>query len=424
MTITRLRTLPTKSEGAAVDREARVIRGVSCAQAVEALGHGLMLDSTTLSQLAELGNAAKKGVKSRFTHPGLSSDGLGKYLGRLRDFRVEDDKTLADLYLSDLASKSPDGDLASYVMDMAADEPDMFGLSVVIDVDAVWQRADGSEIPVEEKGEDGRFKRNKRPDDATTKLPLARVKQFVACDVVDEPAANRDGMFSASLWSTNQLSEQMFGDLDALLAEHGIEPEKAFEFALKYFNARSVNLGEFAMADERSEVAQVDTVDLSALQEEMATMRAALAESLEAQQDAQIQANAYRESLDASNERVAALETAARNKRFADLSAEWFGTGHDAILVGLAEAFGEDSEQFGAYVQQQNAVAEQVMTSELLKERGSSRSGDTLTASDLLESKAQELMEADASLTHAQAVAQVADRNPDLYIRYKAEKRG
>ena len=63
--------------GGAVDREARMIHGVSVAQAVEALGHELVLDSVTLDQLVACGNARTRGVKSRFTHPGLSADGLG-----------------------------------------------------------------------------------------------------------------------------------------------------------------------------------------------------------------------------------------------------------------------------------------------------------------------------------------------------------
>ena len=41
--------------------EAHVLRGVSAMQAVEALGHGLMVDRTSLQQFADLGNAAAAG---------------------------------------------------------------------------------------------------------------------------------------------------------------------------------------------------------------------------------------------------------------------------------------------------------------------------------------------------------------------------
>ena len=49
-------------------------------QAVEALGHGMMIDEVTLDQVVAYGNVLAKGVKCRFTHPGLSSDGLGSLL--------------------------------------------------------------------------------------------------------------------------------------------------------------------------------------------------------------------------------------------------------------------------------------------------------------------------------------------------------
>lgn len=412
MTITRLRTLPTKSTAPTVDRDAHIIRGVSCAQAVEALGHGMMLDATTLTQLAEQGNAARNGIKSRFTHPGLSSDGLGKYLGRLRDFRVNGDKVLADLHISDRAFNSPSGDLGTYIMDMAEDEPDMFGMSVVIDASTVWQLDGGGEVETDE-----------RPDNATTEQPLVRVKQFIACDAVDEPAANRDGMFSTALWATNQLSEQMFGELDNLLAEYGIEPEKAFSFALKYFDARQVNMRGFAMADKK-EGQQDQVIDLATLQKEMAAMREALANAEAARTEAEARVHVVETALDASNERVAALEATARNKRFADLSREWFGTGHDTILAGLAEAFGEWSEQFVAYCQQQDAIAVQMADSALFREQGTSRTDDGLSAVERLNAKAHALRAANPSLSVSDAFVQATEQNPDLYRQHIEEMRG
>ena len=52
-----------------VDRENRVIRGVSLAQAVPALGHGVTLDAVTLDQIVALGNVKKRGTKSRLLIP-------------------------------------------------------------------------------------------------------------------------------------------------------------------------------------------------------------------------------------------------------------------------------------------------------------------------------------------------------------------
>jgi len=58
------------------------ILGVSIASTGEAVGHHVVFDETTLTQLQQLGAAKASGVKSRFTHPDWFHDGLGKYLGR------------------------------------------------------------------------------------------------------------------------------------------------------------------------------------------------------------------------------------------------------------------------------------------------------------------------------------------------------
>lgn len=98
MTTTKFRSLPVITNGARVDRNDKVIYGVSTAQAVEALGHGMILDDTTIQQVVDFGNSAPKGVKSRFTHPGMSSDGLGK----VGSFSLSADKT--DLFVSAISA--------------------------------------------------------------------------------------------------------------------------------------------------------------------------------------------------------------------------------------------------------------------------------------------------------------------------------
>jgi hypothetical protein len=238
-----------------IDHDKRVIFGVSCAQAVEALGHGMILDTKTLDQLVELGNGAKggRGVKSRYTHPGLSSDGMGKYLGRLRNWRRVGDRALADLHLSEMASKSPDGDLGSYVLGMAQEDPESFGLSVSISISRVWVLEGGVEIPWR-SGE-------KPPEGATTDKPIVRVKELHACDVVDEPAANRDGLFSSALWGTNQLAAEAFEELDRLLEEYNVSPERAFEFALSYLAQRGVDVSEFRRLERLDEVEEWSAMD-------------------------------------------------------------------------------------------------------------------------------------------------------------------
>lgn len=410
----RFRSLPVKSNQLQVDREQRVIYGVSAAQAVEALGHGVMLDEKSLDQLVSIGNATQRGIKSRFTHPGMSADGLGKYLGRLRDFRREGDKAVADLHLSTLASKSPSGDLGAYVMDMATNEPDMFGMSVVIDMKRVWRLADGSERPYYDDGSE------EAPKEALDKLPVARITQFIACDAVDEPAANRDGIFSAALWHTNQDAEQAFAQLDDVLQEWGVSTEKAYDVALKYFNARGVRVQrELKMDDKKDNTAE----QLTAMQQQLAALQERLAATEAAKAEADARAAQVTTALDASNERIAQMEADAQQARFRALAAGWTGdtAGHVELLTQLADGNGEDGKAFRFYVEQQNAVAAQLSESKLFEEIGTSRQ-DTNDVSAV--SKVNRLASAkakDAGITLGAAMQQVFSEQPELYRAYVAE---
>jgi hypothetical protein len=223
---TRFRSPPISSPPTAIDSQEHIVYGVSIASAGEATGHRLVFDLRTLQQLAELGNAAPHGVKCRFTHPGLVADGLGKFLGRMRNFRLAHQpgvdpaasaaaraqetpggrrlkpaesersdrgsrlaKVLADLHLAEVAAHSPAGDLRLYIEQLALQDPAAFGVSVVVDLDRVWVLQDGSELPA------GTGPRTP-PENATTEFPVARLAALYAADAVDEPALNPDGLFT------------------------------------------------------------------------------------------------------------------------------------------------------------------------------------------------------------------------------------
>jgi hypothetical protein len=420
-----LRAMPLRGEPVSrVDREAHIIYGVSAAQPVEALGHGMILDAKTIRQIVEHGNAARNGVKSRFTHPGLSSSGLGKYLGRLRDFREEGSKAVADLHIADSAFKTPEGDLGTYVMDMAENDPDMFGLSVVIRGERFWTLSDGSELPTED--EDGRTR--KRPDNATTDKPVVRVKQLLAVDAVDEPAANRDGMFAARhLWATNALSQEAFDDIDEYLGGAGVTPQRAFEFALSYFAARGVNLQEFQkMAEKKQEAAEPIpaqfgelTVDdgLAELKAQMAALQSELA--AKGEREAELLA-----ALHQAGERISSLEGEAMRERFGQLAADWHGetAKHVAMLEKLAQLDGEAGDSFQFYVQTQNALAEQMKASELFKEKGTDKPGSFSNTLERVNTLAAAYVKDGA--TQADALARVFREHQELYDQYAREVRG
>jgi len=136
------------------------------------------------------------------------------------------------------------------------------------------------------------------------------------------------------------------------------------------------------------------------------------------------------EALDTSNERVAVLEKAATVRRFADIAGgdvPWNGDikQHVMVLLGFADTFGEDSEQFKAYVQQQNAIAKQLAESAIFKEIGSNQ-GDTAGgggsgALAQMEAKAKAL-QAEKGVTYQQAFSEILLAEPGLYDQYTKEK--
>jgi hypothetical protein len=175
-----------------VDREAEpngAIHGMSVITLGEALGHFAWIDDDFLDELVTAGNERGR-VKSRFTHPDASSDGLGKQLGRVSTFARDGDQVYADLHFLKAASKAPQGDLAGYTMDLAEEVPEDFGTSIVF-----WRDFGAEErFAAEHTDEEGNFQ---SPDGRNEKnLPHWRLRKLDAVDVVDEPAANAGGLFS------------------------------------------------------------------------------------------------------------------------------------------------------------------------------------------------------------------------------------
>lgn len=243
----RLRSKVARGFEGRVDFTNKQIAGAAAVQAVEALGHDLCIDTKSLEMFRDLGNKpmaangrVRDGIKVRFTHPGLSADGFGKLLGRGRNFRMVGDKVLFDIHMVDSAFRArvDGGDtLGEYVMHLAEEDPDLFGMSVVFRAKYHWTFPDGSEIEAK-----GRYE--SPPEGSLTKYPVVRPYQLDAVDAVDEPAANRDGMFSEqslNFWGTNGQAEEAFLEIDLLLDQFGVTPEKAREFSERYFEARSLD---------------------------------------------------------------------------------------------------------------------------------------------------------------------------------------
>lgn len=180
-----------------VDHEKGIIYGCSLNTVGEAKGHGVSLDQEFVNAVADLGAAKPNGLKARFGHPNMCSTAMGTFLGRWKNFRVDGTQARADLFLSNAAKETPKGDLRSYVLNMADEEADMFGTSIVFSAGQEYQRDEDGEKIFESLD--------------YSEPVFVEIDALHAADIVDDPAAN-DGMFSA--FSGETLAGQVTQFLD------------------------------------------------------------------------------------------------------------------------------------------------------------------------------------------------------------------
>jgi len=228
------------SSSIGVDRKANVLRGYVIAQAgpFKSDGRG-EFDRQALEAIVSLGNAKNGGLKSRFTHPDMSNDGLGKFLGRARDLRMDtaiDARTgkkvpaaRGDLHFDKTALDTPpEGGkpLGLYVMDLAESDADALSSSIVVQADQEQRlNKDGTATT---------------DDDGNPLPPLWRPTALHASDIVDTGDAV-DGLLSTSidveqlplsvLWKGEKLLDAVFLD----------QPRDAVEARLMAYVLRYLN---------------------------------------------------------------------------------------------------------------------------------------------------------------------------------------
>lgn len=161
-----------------------------------------------------------------------------------------------------------------------------------------------------------------------------------------------------------------------------------------------------------------DATDVKALSDRLALVEA---ERDAAKQLAESNAAAIR----TLTEQNAAMVKDARRKRFTDevmgKSAEngamWAGevAANVSVLETLADAVGEDSDQFKAFVTQQRATAAQLKTSGLFTEIGTSQSGAAGAGAQARLNAMASARASERGLSFADALAQIAKEQPDLY---------
>jgi len=260
-----------KSKTGKVDREKGIIHDVSVCTVGEAKGHGVNLDSEFVDTVARSGAEKKQGLKARFGHPNMCSTTLGTFLGRFKNFQRDGEQAKADLFLSNEAKKTPNGNLYDYVLDMAENNPDMFGTSIVFTPGRYFKKdSDGNkwfQFPAEDyefgyENEDGEICEDEK--DLSEEI-FVECAELHACDAVDEPAAN-DGLFSkfsnetiaGQVTEFLDLNPQVWEALSAnpeILKALSLHAGKLDEFIAKYQTYKSKE-GAIHMSEETKNPAE------------------------------------------------------------------------------------------------------------------------------------------------------------------------
>lgn len=212
---------------AGVDKTNAIISGVSVITAgIEALGHGSYIDAVTLSQMEACAKTYAGGLKVVDRHT-KGSDSIFSTVGSLRNFRVEGNQLKADLHLLKSEPNS------AKLLEMAETIPDTFGLSVAFS----------------------------GPDEVIGGKTYNRCTELYNAALVDVPAANPTGLFSAKVDTATFNKKPMTPEEFAKVCADMGERMSKFEAALSALTAKPAD----------------STAELSALQTQVKELSANLA---------------------------------------------------------------------------------------------------------------------------------------------------
>ena len=249
-----LRSDPVFNQVVGVDKENNRVLGYVVAQeGVFKTGQG-QFTFESLARIVELGNAAPRGLRVRFGHPTLSDDGLGKYLGRATNFRLDGDKVRADLKINATALKEPPQGgrpLGEYVMELASNDAGALSSSLVLKTDRIV--SEDEDVP-------------------DVWLPT----ELMASDVVDEGDAVDNFLSSDYLkslptgvvYQATQLIDQQFKGQPRDVVESRLN-----SFLNRYLDYRygiqDEHQSEKTQSQEKSEMSESDTNQVSEIQAEL-----------------------------------------------------------------------------------------------------------------------------------------------------------
>ncbi len=206
-----------------IDAQAATITDVSVITVGEAKGHGMLIDAQTLVEVKAAAETYAGGLKVKTDH----YTGFNEIVGTLKNFRIDGDQLRADLHLL------KNHDATARILEMAELMPDTFGLSISFTGEH------------EESGDD---------------LVFARCTEIYSADLVDAPAANPTGLFSAKVDSGKKvMDEKQFAEALASALAPINDKLSAFETFMSEATTKFAAL-EYKPEDEDKEMAEAPEI--------------------------------------------------------------------------------------------------------------------------------------------------------------------
>lgn len=218
-----LRAQPAAMQEVRIDRENKVIIGYNVAELglLKSPGRG-EFDDKTLNTARRLMRTNPEGTMVKYDHANGDSTGMGTVLGRAKNPRVVGNSLKADLYFDESAFKTPQGDLASYVMDIAESDPGLISSSLSLYTDFEFRLTKSGALAL----------------DAETGIPLPplwRPTRILSSDIVTIGDAVHSGFLAAG-GSDTVPTIRLEGEQTDEPEHAGRDPQAlaaAFEFRLK-----------------------------------------------------------------------------------------------------------------------------------------------------------------------------------------------
>ena len=291
-------------KGYAVDVVAGTMEGVSLIQLGEAKGHGIYVDGISLATAVEVLGQAN--LPAFITHQGaLQEDRMLKQVGYFKGFYIEQGKLKAESFNSLESFRDDQTESFNRLFDLAREMPDAFGLSLVFEADLVWVLKNGEEVNVADV--DGTPKHAKR------EMPSVRFNAITSADFVDEPAANEDGLFSKR--KTDKIMEdenQSTDEEEKVALAEVVEPEEEEseeeESQEEASGEEAPSENEEASENEEDE----DNDELSALRDQVETLKAELNELKDKLSSAEEQNTKLSKQLDGEEIALAVLPASTK----------------------------------------------------------------------------------------------------------------